>query len=368
MASSSESAAGLEGSEFSIPSVQELMIKNPDKLTVPQCFLRADQEPPNFSNGGTHHFPSIPIPTIDLECLLSEEDTGSQLDNLRAICKEWGIFQLVNHGVGSSLLEKLKHDMVEFYKLPIEEKMRYQRKPGDAEGYGSVAGSDGILDWGDRFYMVTNPLHQRKSHLFPELPPSLRKTLESYVQELQKLSMELLGAMGKALKMDAKEMEEMFEDGRQSVRMAYYPPCPTPDQVMGLAPHSDGSGITILHQVNGVDGLEIKKDGVWFPARILPDALLVNVGDILEIMSNGVYRSVEHRATVNSVKERISIAFFVSPKFDAQVGPATSLMSPENPPLFKRVGMEEFVKTFFSHELNGKSYLECMKIDNSRGS
>lgn len=96
MASSSESAAGLEGSESSIPSVQALMIKNPDKLTVPQCFLRADQEPPNFSNGGTHHFPSIPIPTIDLECLLSEEDTGSQLDNLRAICKEWGIFQVID--------------------------------------------------------------------------------------------------------------------------------------------------------------------------------------------------------------------------------------------------------------------------------
>lgn len=95
--------------------------------------------------------------------------------------------------------------------------------------------------------------------------------------------MELLGAMGKALKMDAKEMEEMFEDGRQSVRMAYYPPCPTPGQVMGLAPHSDASGITILHQVNGVDGLEIKKDGVWIPARILPNALVVNVGDILEV-------------------------------------------------------------------------------------
>lgn len=96
MASSSESAAGLEGSESSIPSVQELMIKNPDKLTVPQCFLRADQEPPNFSNGGTHHFPSIPIPTIDLEYLLSEEDTSSQLDNLRAICKKWGIFQVID--------------------------------------------------------------------------------------------------------------------------------------------------------------------------------------------------------------------------------------------------------------------------------
>lgn len=85
-------------------------------------------------------------------------------------------------------------------------------------------------------------------------------------------------------------------------------------------------------------------------------------------MSNGVYRSVEHRATVNSVKERISIAFFVGPKFDAQVGPLTSLINPDNPPLFRRVLMKEYVKTFFSRKLNGKSHLEYMKIENGEGS
>ena len=89
--------------------------------------------------------------------------------------------------------------------------------------------------------------------------------------------------MGKALNIESKEIEEIFEDGMQSVRMNYYPPCPKPEVVMGLTPHSDATAITILHQVNGVDGLEIKKDGVWIPARIISNALVVNVGDILEV-------------------------------------------------------------------------------------
>ena len=104
--------------------------------------------------------------------------------------------------------------------------------------------------------------------------------------ELQKLAMKLLGLMTEALKLEKGEMEELFDDGMQSVRMTYYPPCPQPDLVMGLTPHSDGSGITILLQANGVDGLQIKKDGVWIPVSFLPHALVVNVGDILEVSNS----------------------------------------------------------------------------------
>ena len=80
-----------------------------------------------------------------------------------------------------------------------------------------------------------------------------------------------------------KEMIELFDDGMQAVRMAYYPPCPKPELVMGLTPHSDITLLTILHQVNGVDGLQIRKDGLWFPLNFNPDAFVVNVGDILEV-------------------------------------------------------------------------------------
>lgn len=82
----------------------------------------------------------------------------------------------------------------------------------------------------------------------------------------------------------------------------------------------------------------------------------------MQIFSNGVYKSAEHRATVNSVKERISIAMFFNPKLGAEVGPSTSLINPDNQPLFKRVGMQKYVENFFIRKLDGKSYLEQMRI------
>ena len=82
-------------------------------------------------------------------------------------------------------------------------------------------------------------------------------------------------------------------------------------------------------------------------------------------MSNGVYKSVEHRAMANSIKERISVAMFFHPKFEAEIGPIASLINPKNPPLFKRVITEKYVNDFFARgKLDGKSFLEQMKIEN----
>ncbi|CAI0381953.1 unnamed protein product [Linum tenue] len=100
--------------------------------------------------------------------------------------------------------------------------------------------------------------------------------------------MKLMGLMAKALQTEAKKVEEMMDDGMQSVRITYYPPCPRPELVVGITPHSDASGITILNQVNGVDGLKIVKDGAWLPLTFLPHALVVNVGDILEVFHHSL--------------------------------------------------------------------------------
>ena len=80
--------------------------------------------------------------------------------------------------------------------------------------------------------------------------------------------------------------------------------------------------------------------------------------------SNGVYPSIEHRATVNAEKERISIAMFFKPKFSAQIKPSNSLINPQNPPLFKQVSMEKYFQDFFSHKMDGKSFIDHMKIKN----
>lgn len=75
----------------------------------------------------------------------------------------------------------------------------------------------------------------------------------------------------------------LFEEGMQSMRMNYYPPCPQPDQVIGLTPHSDAVGITFLLELNGVEGLQIRKDDIWIPVKPLPNAFVVNIGEILEV-------------------------------------------------------------------------------------
>ncbi|KAM1213324.1 hypothetical protein PS2_004753 [Malus domestica] len=356
------------GSQSSNSLFSVLEIAKEPLTSVPQCYVRLEQEPTPSELSDSHKgtFPSIP--TIDMTKFVNGEtsDFASQLEKLHSTCKDWGIFQLVNHGVSPMLLEKLKHEVQVFFKLPLEEKMKYTIRSGDFEGYGNIVKTkDQKLDWGDRLYMITNPVHRRNPYLFAELPSSLRNTLESYFMELDQLAMRLLGFMAKALKIEMSEIEELFDkEGMQSVRMTYYPPCPQPELVVGLTPHSDATGITILNQLNG-DGLQIKKDGFWMPVKFHKDAFVVNVGDIFEMLSNGVYKSIEHRVMVNSEKERVSVAMFFVPKYEAEIGPLRSLVSPQNPPLFKRIGTEKYVNNFFSRRrLGGKSYLEQMKIQN----
>lgn len=84
---------------------------------------------------------------------------------------------------------------------------------------------------------------------------------------------------------------------------------------------------------------------------------------LLQIISNGVYPSIEHRATANSVQERLSIAAFHSPRLTAEIGPAPSLISPENPALFRRIGVEKYVVDVFPQKLQGKAYLDSMRIN-----
>ncbi|WJZ96648.1 hypothetical protein VitviT2T_015312 [Vitis vinifera] len=144
-----------------VQSVQEL-IKEPIPA-VPQPFILDDPQSPILSAST----PLPLLPTIDMKHIIMSETADSELEKLHSTCKEWGFFQLVNHGVSSSLVEKLKSEIGEFYKLPLEERIKYKMRPGDFEGYGlsPIRSEDQKLDWGDRFYMTTNPIHTRKPYM-----------------------------------------------------------------------------------------------------------------------------------------------------------------------------------------------------------
>ncbi|KAL0310586.1 UNVERIFIED_CONTAM: protein SRG1 [Sesamum angustifolium] len=348
------------GGSLPVPVVQELAKQN--LATVPPRYVRPDQHQQMILSNSLSS--SSQIPVIDMQKLSDEYLMGSELQALHNACQEWGFFQLINHGVDAAVMEKMKLQVQEFFNLPTEEKRKFGQEEGDIQGYGQafVVSEEQKLDWADMFYIVTSPTYLRKPHLIPKLPSTFRDATEEYASQLKILAMKILKLMAKALGMKAEEMETLFAEGMHSMRMNYYPPCPQPELVTGLYPHSDAIGLTILLQVNEVDALQIKKDGFWIPVAPLPNAFIINIGDILEIVTNGAYRSIEHRATVNSIKERISIATFLSPNLDGHLGPAASLVTPQTPAKFKTIGVTEYFKGLFSRELAGKSYLDLMRI------
>ncbi|RZC49498.1 hypothetical protein C5167_017930 [Papaver somniferum] len=352
----------LGGSSF-VPSVLELAKQSPAQ--VPARYIRNDQDL-LVTNLSDVSLIDQTVPVIDLQKLLSSETIIGELEleRLHSACKDWGFFQVVNHGVDILLVENVKSEIQGFFNLPVDEKKFFWQEEGDLDGFGKafVHSEDEKLDWGDYFFIFTQPQHMRKLRVFPKLPLPLRETIESYSLEMTKLGLTLIKLMENALQMETRVMADFFEGGRQTMRMNYYPPCPQPEHVIGLTPHSDAGGLTILLQLNQVDGLQIRKEKIWVPIKPLPNALVVNIGDILEIMSNGVYRSVEHRATINSTKERLSVATFLSPKEDAKIGPIPSMITPETPALFRTSGYEDYLKEYFSRKFNGKLSLDSMRI------
>lgn len=97
--------------------------------------------------------------------------------------------------------------------------------------------------------------------------------------------MKLLRWMGINLGIEAHKLTSAFEDCNQGIRMNYYPPCLEADKVIGLSPHSDATALTLLVQINQVQGLQIKKGCKWVPVDPIPDAIIVNIGDVLEVIS-----------------------------------------------------------------------------------
>ncbi|MFQ6637815.1 hypothetical protein Gotur_013588 [Gossypium turneri] len=171
-------------------------------------------------------------------------------------------FELINHGIADEVIEKMKIDTQEFFKFPLEEKMAYAQLPNEIEGYGQtlVRSADQKLDWNDMLCLFPLPVPLRNIRFWPTNPPSFRKTFDKYSTELHKVTIYLIKRIAKNLGIDPKMLPSFFEDGAQVIRMNYYPPCVEVSKVLGASPHSDATGLTLLLQVNEVEGLKIKKD------------------------------------------------------------------------------------------------------------
>ncbi|KAJ0970555.1 hypothetical protein J5N97_018514 [Dioscorea zingiberensis] len=322
MAAGNTAEAAPSSRSLPVDNVQALAANLGTSSDIPPRYIRPEAESVII------HHAAEEIPVIDFDKLLDPELCHAESSKLDLACQHWGFFQLINHGVPKEVMERMMLDVEGFFKLPLEEKLVIKQPPGEIEGYGQlfVISDEQKLDWADLLHFYTSPLHLRKMGLWPTKPSTFRDALDKYMLEVKKVVDCLLGFVAQNLGLDTSKLTAMFENGMQSVRINYYPPCPQAEKVLGLSPHSDASCLTLVLQVNDVQGLQIRKNDKWVPVKPLPGAFVVNVGDLLEILSNGKYRSIEHRAVTNTERERMSVAAFHSPSTDATLGPHPDLV------------------------------------------
>ncbi|CAI9095461.1 OLC1v1031415C1 [Oldenlandia corymbosa var. corymbosa] len=276
---------GIGNIGFTLPveNVQELASKN--TTDIPNRYIRPEMWADEVSVDE-----SLQIPVIDMSKLATGNiGYETEMSKLHQACRDWGFFQLSNHGATTEI-ENMKVATQEFFNLPLEEKMLYAQQPGGLEGYGQafVMSEDQKLDWCDMLFICPVPESRRNLNFWPNNPTSFRSTVEEYSRELQRICIDLCELMATNLRVEFKELSGMYKEVEQMIRLNYYPPCPQADKVVGFTPHSDGTLLTLLVQVNEVEGLQIRINGKWIPVKPLPGAFIVNVGDSMECKEKGV--------------------------------------------------------------------------------
>ena len=145
--------------------------------------------------------------------------------------------------------------------------------------------------------------------------------------------------------------------------MHHYPPCRHRDTVVGISPHTDTLGLTLLLQIDNTPGLQVKRGGRWFPVRPLPGALVVNVGDMLDVLTNGAYASVEHRVVPDARGRRVTVATFHEACVDGRVAPLPELLrGGEAPARYRSVGILEYHKGSGEALGQGTRFLDSLNL------
>uniref|UniRef100_A0A0D9ZTQ4 Fe2OG dioxygenase domain-containing protein n=1 Tax=Oryza glumipatula TaxID=40148 RepID=A0A0D9ZTQ4_9ORYZ len=339
------------------PVVRVQALSESGAATIPDRYVRPETERPS-SSSEANAVANINIPVVDMS-----SSPGTAAAAVAEACREWGFFQAVNHGVPAALLRRARGVWRGFFQQPMEVKQRYGNSPATYEGYGSRLGVDkgAILDWGDYYFLHVRPPHLLSPHKWPHLPPDLRETTTEYSEEVRWLCERLMAVMAVGLGVEEGRLQEAFGGGEGAgvcVRVNYYPRCPQPDLTLGLSSHSDPGGMTVLLVDDRVKGLQVRHAGAWVTVDPVPDAFIVNVGDQIQVVTNALYRSVEHRVVVNAAEERLSIATFYNPRSDLPVAPLPELVSPERPPLYSPMTFDDYRLYIRRNGPRGKSQVD----------
>ena len=305
------------------------------------------------------------VPVIDIAVLRGAGGSRRSIETVDAIsagCRDWGFFQVVNHGVPSQLIERVWSETRRFFALPRETKLAISRTRENPRGYYDRELTKNKRDLKEVFDFGVVP--------HPELPddhpenraavdgynqwpvtlPSFKGTMLQYFHSCEELGIELLEALCLGLGVERDALRPHFTPLHTSfMRFNYYPLADPlePDAAaatvqlgdMALHHHTDAGALTILLQ-DEVGGLQVSADDAWFDVQPLAGALVVNVGDMTQVWSNDRYRAALHRVRPITDRPRYSIPFFFNPSYETDCAPLTAVIGDE--PKYRAVNWGTF--------------------------
>ena len=283
------------------------------------------------------------VPVIDIH----ELGSAGTLAKLDEACREWGFFQVIHHGIPDASIRQVFSAAHTFFALPDGVKRRIERTRDNPWGYYDQELTKNVVDW-KQIYDFGPADGGDIRPQWPARLPGFRSAVQTYYRHCEELAFRLLAAISTNLGMRPGYLSQGFgKDHTSFLRMNYYPVCPaTPgsgrgNNPLGVGPHTDAGALTLLLQ-DSQPGLQVYKDGDWHTVEPRRDAIVINIGDMVQVWSNDEYHAALHRAITYSDKARFSIPFFLNPSYRATYRPLPTRVSDNRPPRYREINWGEF--------------------------
>ncbi|XP_073048856.1 1-aminocyclopropane-1-carboxylate oxidase homolog 1-like [Primulina eburnea] len=288
----------------------------------------------------------IKVPVIDLSEVHEADRRKQVVEEVKIASETWGFFLVVNHGIPLSVLDGMIDGFRKFHEQDVEEKKKYYTR--DSTKSVRFNGGNDIFaartaSWRDSltisFSDPDRPVDPK------ELPDSCRDSAIEYSKHIETLGNIIFGLLSEGLGLETDRLRSMECSKGHRLHGHYYPACPEPDLTIGTAKHSDAGFLTILLQNHIVSGLQVMHESQWIDIEPVSASLVVNIGDLLQLVSNGSFKSIKHRAISNDIGPRISVACFFSGPINEACkiyGPIDDLITEENPPIYTQIVLSDY--------------------------